>query len=136
MDRLEPYRSVVRRLLGEHLEYGQKDTQVETVGIFDDSGGNYLLIEVDWQHPRRIYSVVIHVHLKEEKIWIEQDWTEKGIAQELIEAGVPKEVIKLGFQPPESRASQGRIPVPSLWQAYKGRFLIDRRLSSLTASWR
>jgi len=35
--------------------------------------------------------------------WIEQDWTEKGIATELLESGVPNEDIVLGFRHPERR---------------------------------
>ena len=41
--------------------------------------------------------------LKDGKIWLEEDWTEQGIATELLKAGVPKEAIVLAFQPPEMR---------------------------------
>jgi len=42
--------------------------------------------------------------LRGDKIWIEQDWTEDGIATELMKAGVPPEDIVLAFQEPEVRA--------------------------------
>jgi hypothetical protein len=35
--------------------------------------------------------------------WIEEDWTEAGIADILVRAGVPREDIVLGFQPPDLR---------------------------------
>lgn len=101
MDRLEEYCSIIRRILGEHLEYVPKEERVETLAVCDDAGGHYLLVEIGWQPPRRIYSVVFHVRLKDGKIWIEQDWTERGVARELIEAGVPERMIELGFRPPE-----------------------------------
>src|SRR3990172_7175108 len=101
MDRVEEYRSIIRRILGEHLEYTPQEENIETLAVCDDKGGHYLLVEVGWQSPRRIYSVVFHVRLKDGKIWIEQDWTEHSVARELIEAGVPEKMIELGFRPPE-----------------------------------
>ena len=41
--------------------------------------------------------MIIHVDIKDNKIWIQRDGTEIGIANELIAAGVPKEDIVLGF---------------------------------------
>jgi hypothetical protein len=36
-------------------------------------------------------------------IYIEEDWTEEGIATELLREGVPKEDIVLAFYDPETR---------------------------------
>ncbi len=103
MDRLSKYRSIIQRILGEHLENALQEEDVETVSVSDETGEHYLLLEIGWQPPRRIYNVVFHLRLKDDKIWIEQDWTERGIARELIQAGISAEVIELGFQPPEMR---------------------------------
>ncbi|MGK7943847.1 MAG: element excision factor XisI family protein, partial [Microcystaceae cyanobacterium] len=35
--------------------------------------------------------------------WIEEDWTEEGIATELVREGVPKEDIVLAFYDPDAR---------------------------------
>lgn len=35
------------------------------------------------------------------KIWVQQDGTEVGIANELVELGVPKKDIVSGFNPPK-----------------------------------
>ena len=45
----------------------------------------------------------VYVHLKNNKIYIEEDWTEEGIANKLIREGVPKEEIVLAFYSPEHR---------------------------------
>jgi hypothetical protein len=47
--------------------------------------------------------LIIHVDIKNEKIWIQRDGTEIGIANELIAAGVPKKDIVLGFHAPYKR---------------------------------
>ena len=103
MDRIENYRQIIKRVLGEHLEDNPSDEHIETLGICDDAGGHYILLEVGWQKPRRVHQVVFHVRLKDGKIWIEQDWTEGGVARELLTAGVSPEAIELGFQSPEMR---------------------------------
>lgn len=40
-----------------------------------------------------------HLDLKDGKIWIQYDGTEGDIANELVELGVPKEDIVLGYHP-------------------------------------
>lgn len=41
----------------------------------------------------------MHLEIKGDKIWIQQNWTELQIAQELVKRGVPAEQIVLGFLP-------------------------------------
>ncbi len=47
----------------------------------------------------RDYGCLLHLDIKDNKIWIQYDGTEDGIAYELLELGVPKDDIVLGFQP-------------------------------------
>ena len=42
-----------------------------------------------------IYGPVLHLDIIDNKIWIQQDGTEVGIANELVELGVPKQDIIL-----------------------------------------
>jgi hypothetical protein len=48
---------------------------------------------VGWQEEKRIYACPIHIDIKDGKIWIQQDFTEAGIAQQLLDQGVPKSDI-------------------------------------------
>ena len=50
-----------------------------------------------------MHSVFGHVRLKDGKVRIEEDGTEKGFAVEFVEAGIPKEDIVLAFYRPERR---------------------------------
>lgn len=47
--------------------------------------------------------MIIHVDIKDDKISIQRDGTEIGIANELMATGVPKEDIVLGFHAPYKR---------------------------------
>jgi hypothetical protein len=40
---------------------------------------------VGWQEEKRIYACPIHIDIKDGKIWIQQDFTEAGIAQQLLD---------------------------------------------------
>jgi hypothetical protein len=43
------------------------------------------------------------VEIKGDKIWIQQDGTENGVAADLVAAGIPRDQIVLGFKSPQSR---------------------------------
>jgi hypothetical protein len=45
----------------------------------------------------------IHVDIVEGMIWIQRDGTEEGIAKALVNAGIPRERIVLGFRSPQLR---------------------------------
>jgi hypothetical protein len=49
----------------------------------------------------------LHLDIKNEKIWIQHDGTEGGIADELIEHGAPKQDIVLAFHSPFKRQFTG-----------------------------
>jgi hypothetical protein len=55
----------------------------------------------------RIFGCILHLDIKDEKVWIQYDGTEDGIADELVALGVPKEDIVLGFHPADRRQYTG-----------------------------
>ena len=50
---------------------------------------------------------VIHIDIRDGKVWIEYNGTDAEIGAELVAAGIPKEDIVLGFQPAEIRPLTG-----------------------------
>ena len=44
-----------------------------------------------------------HLQIRNGKIWIQHDGTDRPVADALLEAGVPKEDIVLGFHPENVR---------------------------------
>ena len=81
------------------LSYGD----VETLPMFDERNGSYLLLDVGWSKTDRVHSVSLHLRIKDDKIWVERDNTDVGIVEELLVAGVPNDEIVLGFYRPERR---------------------------------
>jgi XisI protein len=75
--------------------------------VVDQQNDRYLLVEVGWQHGRRIYGILLHIDIIDQKLWIQQDGTEEGIADELVALGIPKQQIVLGFKPIDRRKVTG-----------------------------
>ena len=75
--------------------------------ISDDQQENYILLDVGWEGKKHIHDCIIHVEMKDDKIWIHCDGTEDGVATELMEAGIPKEHIVLAFHHPKERPYTG-----------------------------
>jgi hypothetical protein len=56
-----------------------------------------------WDAGKRVHFPLVHIEIVDGKVWIEKDNTEDGVAEELVQAGMPKSHIVLGFCPPEVR---------------------------------
>ena len=67
----------------------------------DDEQNPSSLLPVGEDGYRRIHACLIHIDRKGEKIWVQRD--EYGVANELVDLGVPREDIVLGFQAPYKR---------------------------------
>jgi hypothetical protein len=92
------YSQIITDLLTKHLVDQPKTNSVETQLLIDPINHHYQLLFVGWQEEKRIYACPIHIDIKDGKIWIQQDFTEAGIAQQLLDQGVPKSDIVLGFR--------------------------------------
>lgn len=103
MDKLTKYRGIIEHIVAHHAEYEPSHGQIESIPIFDEDRDNYLLMDVGWDKTGRVHAIAFHLRIQDNKIWIEWDGTEDGIAQNLLEAGVPKEDIVLAFYRPERR---------------------------------
>lgn len=97
MDRLNEYQTKVQDLLSELAAYGGIDTDVETQLIFDTARNHYQLAHVGWRNEHRIYGCVVHLDIKDGKIWVQHNGTEFDISIRLSEMGIPKQNIVNGF---------------------------------------
>ena len=101
MERLN-YQEEIEKILNSFCDMVvQKGTEVKI--IRDRESGNYLVILAGWNDRARVYGISVHIELKNDKIWIHQDRTDTGIAQELIEFGVSQNDIILAFKSPFTR---------------------------------
>ena len=107
MDRLADYGAIVKRIFDGIAAQIPEDDEVVTERIYDEAKGHYELMRVGWRDTRRLHGIVLHADVRNGKVWIQHDGTEDGIADELLEAGIPKEHIVLAFHPPYKRPYTG-----------------------------
>ncbi|MEL6441473.1 MAG: XisI protein [Cyanobacteria bacterium J06621_8] len=107
MDKLSNYRQYIKEFLTEQTKVKVIGGDIETEVVFDEKQDKYLLIDLGWQEHQRIYNCTIHLEIRDNKIWIQRNQTDKPIADVLISMGVVKEDIVLGLQPPYIREYTG-----------------------------
>lgn len=60
-------------------------------------------MHVGWDGVRRVHGSVVHIDIIGGKIWIQHDGTNRPVAEKLLDAGIPREDIVLGFHPEDLR---------------------------------
>lgn len=104
MECLNDYRNIIKTFLEESIVASSDDSNFETQLICDRERDHYQLVSLGWQGHRQFYSVLIHLDIKDGKVWIQKNETDRLIGQELVGLGVRREDIVLGLQPVYARA--------------------------------
>jgi hypothetical protein len=107
MDKLERYRDIVRRVIEEYASYKPSNGQIETEAIVDPVRDHYEVMHVGWDGVRRVHGSVVHLDIKDGKVWLQYDGTSRPVADELLAAGIPAEDIVLAFHPAKLRPLTG-----------------------------
>jgi hypothetical protein len=106
MDRVAAARAALNEIVRRVAGYFDRspNTGLETAVVTDAEHDQYGLFRIGWRAGnQRVTNIVFLARIKDGKVWIEEDNTDLALADELVRAGVPKEDIVLGFQPPEVR---------------------------------
>ncbi|HIK12250.1 MAG TPA: XisI protein [Oscillatoriaceae cyanobacterium M33_DOE_052] len=102
-DNLTKYKQIVQEMLREYAQSKPAYGEIEVELIFDTERNHYQILHLGWHHNRWVHHCVIHLSIKNQKIWIFSNSTEHDIAADLLELGVIKQDIVLGFYPPFMR---------------------------------
>lgn len=106
-DKLTTYRAQIEEILREYASHEYAHGDIEREVVVDPAHDHYELISVGWVGVERIHGCLLHVDIKNGKIWIQHDAIEGGIANRLVAAGVPKEDVVLAFHSPFKRQFTG-----------------------------
>jgi hypothetical protein len=93
---------IVQTLIEEQATL-HKSGYVPIETIFDTERHHYLLVQVGWVREHWIYGCILHLDLINGKIYIQQNNSEFAVAERLVELGVPKTDIVIGFHSPFKR---------------------------------
>jgi hypothetical protein len=103
MDRLEIYREKVKELLNKYSRIEPSYGEVAREQIFDTERDRYQVLTIGWNKQKRVYGTMMHLDIKNNKVWIQENTTEFDLANELVEMGIPKQDIVIGFNTPKMR---------------------------------
>lgn len=105
MDKVKQYKKLIRELAEEVANLGKlPDDKIETQLMTDDEHGHYLVYFNGWKDYERTYGCFFHIDVKPDgKVWLQYDGTDLVLAEMLLEKGIPKQDIVLGFQAPPKR---------------------------------
>lgn len=107
MDELDKYHQIVRTVFKPYIDISYANVKVKNRAAFDTETDQYIILSEGWENTQHLHEVLIHVEIMDGKVWIQMDGTEDGVAEELIQSGIPKEDIVLGFHKPSIRPYTG-----------------------------
>lgn len=107
MDTITQYRDIIQRVLLSYTETPYARGDIHCKPVFDSVRDSFMLITEGWDGVKRIHGCLIHIEIMNEKVWVQRDDTDRGITYDLVESGIPKDRIVLGFQEPRVRQFTG-----------------------------
>jgi hypothetical protein len=101
MDKIASFRNNIQLAMTGYADYlrGSNLPEVEYQLITDEKHDKYQLLAIGWEKHERIYQVIFQADIIKGKIWIQEDNTEDGFANLLLEKGIDKKDIVLAYYP-------------------------------------
>jgi len=108
MDKIKKYQDILIDYLEDYATIKPANQpNVESKVIVDRENNHFQLLRIGWEGEQYIFTVVFHFDIKDGKIWFQRNITEREVVDELMERGVAREDIVLGFRPPYARPHTG-----------------------------
>jgi hypothetical protein len=104
---LNLWRDKIEAVLRDYASIPYSYSQFRKQTVFDRIQDHYLIVILGWEAYRYEHGCTVHIEIIGDKIWVQRDGTEDGIALDLENAGIPREHIVLGFKPAEVRPMTG-----------------------------
>jgi XisI protein len=107
--KIQQYEQLIINYLSEKELIADKNEGYERIVVSDKTQHHYQLLATGWATSSRfVNTILIHIHIKPDgKIWLLENNTDAHVAEDLVQKGVSKENIVLGFHPPQLRSYSG-----------------------------
>jgi len=115
MDNLDQYREILYKILSQYTplmskpacETSPQENRITSTVIVSEDRNHFMVINEGWEGKRHIHSLIFHAEIRNGKLWIHHDGIDRGITEELVAAGIPKDQIVLAFHSPHIRQHTG-----------------------------
>jgi len=108
MGKLKKYQDILVNYLTEYSKIKPANLpNIDSHAIIDRENNHFQLLQLGWQEEDYIFTVVLHFDIKDGKIWFQRNITDRDVVDKLMEMGVEKQDIVLGFRYPKIRPYTG-----------------------------
>jgi XisI protein len=108
MDTLRKWQNVIAEFIAELADIPYANApDLSRQPIIDRDGNHFQLMVVGWDKGRFACDIILHFDIKGDKVWIQRNNTELMVGDELVERGIPKDHIVLGYKSPFARPYTG-----------------------------
>lgn len=110
MDKVKKYQDIIIQFLQHyHEESGgnQPDSKIKHRILIDKETNSFQLLAIGWSNQRYVFGPIFHFDIIDGKVWMQCNNTEWEVVDFLMEHGVDRQDIVLGFVPPHARHFSG-----------------------------
>jgi hypothetical protein len=107
MDKALKYKKILTDYLHSLTRDWTNNPSEEVQVVCDKEGRHFLVVYYGWSQQGHLHSTPIHLEIKDNKVWIQENLTEIEVDDDLVAQGIPKSDIVLGVLPPEYRKYSG-----------------------------
>ncbi|MEM6320215.1 MAG: element excision factor XisI family protein [Bacteroidota bacterium] len=105
MDTLKNYQQLLSKFFKERLDIQNSQASgLKGHLTINESKTDFLLLKMGWVNQLFVHAIVFHVEIKNGKVWIYEDKTDIDVPQILVDSGVNKKDIVLGYLSPKLRS--------------------------------
>jgi hypothetical protein len=108
MEKLIKYKAILSDFV-EELAQAPFSVQLglENQAITDTIHNHFQVITLGWDKDKFVFDIILHFDIKDGKVWIQQNWTDLLLDEELQKRGIERQDIVVGFLPPYAREQSG-----------------------------
>lgn len=106
MDKLKKFQQAIVEIMDEYAAERSNSKSYEGLRfdkIIDPKHFRYQFVLLGWDGNERIYNIIFHIDIIDEKIWIQRDNIEESVAVLLNEKGISNQDIVLAYFPESHR---------------------------------
>ena len=109
MDKVKKYQDIIIEFLNHyhHESGGNRPGDAQRRTLIDRENNGFQLLDIGWNGNRYVFSPIFHFDIIDGKIWMQCNNTEWEVVDYLMEHGVDRQDIVLGFVPPHARKFSG-----------------------------
>lgn len=104
MDKITQYQQAITQVLTDYKsQFRRTSKNLQHQTLIDKDNNHFQFLWTGWDGDRHVFSIAFHMDIIGDKIWIQEDNTEIGIADLLVEQGIAKSDIVLAYFAPAHR---------------------------------